>query len=296
MADQATRSRARTAGPDPEEDPAAEPVAGVAERSGASRGRRRLDRDRVAAQRMRQRRRRAGVVLLLLAAAALVGVDLARGGPLPAFVTAPPKAAPEPTVTASPTPPPVQVPQAGKRVFGYAGAGKVYGRAGTVRKYRVAVENGSGVDAAGFAAATDAILSDPRGWTASGKLRMQRVAKATAAEFTIYLATPATSEKMCAAGGLHTGGYASCRLKGQVIINLARWLTAVPDYGAPLADYRAFAVNHEVGHQLGRGHEACTGPGQLAPVMQQQTYGLQGCLANSWPYVEGKLYTGPAVP
>jgi hypothetical protein len=81
-----------------------------------------------------------------------------------------------------------------------------------------------------------------------------------------------------------------------VIVNDARWLTAIPDYGASLEVYRAYAVNHEVGHQLGYGHEACVQPGKPAPVMQQQTYGLNGCLANSWPYLGGQRYAGPSVP
>ncbi|WP_213453087.1 DUF3152 domain-containing protein [Rhizomonospora bruguierae] len=296
MADQATRSRPRPARPETEQDRAAGEAVAPPAAGNAPPGRSRLDPGSVAAKRAGLRRRRTGAVLLMLAAAALVGVDLARGGPLPRAVVAPPTTEPPSAAPTAPTAPAVVVPSKGANTFAYAGQGRAFGSAGTLRKYRVAVENGSGVTPGAFAAAVDAILADPRGWTASGKLRLQRVAKSAAAEFTVYLATPATSERMCAVGGLHTDGFASCRLKGQVIINLARWLTAVPDYGAPLKDYQAYALNHEVGHQLGRGHEACKGPGDLAPVMQQQTYGLRGCLPNSWPYVDGKPYTGPAVP
>ncbi|NUT32927.1 MAG: DUF3152 domain-containing protein [Hamadaea sp.] len=211
-----------------------------------------------------------------------------------------PLAAPEPSdpVTTSAAPvDPANVPEKGAGTFAYAGgSGKVLGTAGTLRKFQVAVEEGVGQEAAAFAGNVEKILGDGRSWIAGGKSRFQRVPKGSSHEFVIYLATPATSEKMCAAGGLHTERYTSCRLPGQVIINLARWLTAVPGYGAPLDVYQAYAVNHEVGHQLGLYHEACPGRGQAAPVMQQQTLGLQGCTANGWPYVDGKRLTGPAIP
>jgi hypothetical protein len=50
-----------------------------------------------------------------------------------------------------------------------------------------------------------------------------------------------------------------------------------------LRDYRHMVVNHEAGHFLGFGHANCGGPGQLAPVMQQQSINLQGCQHNPWP-------------
>ncbi|GAB7048767.1 DUF3152 domain-containing protein [Catenuloplanes indicus] len=186
--------------------------------------------------------------------------------------------------------------QQGTGTFGHAtGPGPVLGRAGMLRRFRVAAEGGTGVPVDAFATEVDRILGDRRSWTASGQFRLQRVAQGQNAEFVIYLATPKTSEKMCAAGGLATSAYTSCRLSGKVIINAARWHTAIPDYDAPIADYRAYAINHETGHQFGHGHEACPGPGSPAPVMQQQTYGLRGCLANAWPYLAGRRYQGKAV-
>jgi hypothetical protein len=179
--------------------------------------------------------------------------------------------------------------------FAYvSGFGPVLGRTGPIHRFRVALERPSPAEAGpDFADQINRTLGDHRSWIASGRFRLQRVPETSHAEFTIYLASPRTSERMCSTGGLETGGYTSCRLPGKVIINDARWDGAVRDYHAPISTYRRYAINHEVGHQLGHGHEKCPGAGRPAPVMMQQTLGLKGCVANAWPYLDGRRYTGP---
>jgi hypothetical protein len=192
-------------------------------------------------------------------------------------------------------------PTAGPGSFVYASSrGAVLGTAGVVRRFRVGIETGVDQDLAAFAALVDQTLGDPRGWTAGRQVRLQRVSPAEKSDFTIYLATPQTARKMCAQGKvdiLEKGQpYTSCRAPGRVILNLARWRQSVPDYVAaqvPLDAYRQYMINHEVGHELGHGHELCPGKGRPAPVMQQQTLGLYGCVANAWPYLDGKRYAGP---
>lgn len=280
---------------------------------------------RRAAVRARRRRSRTVVFSLLILILIFAGIDLARGGdgllldqhrpagpaaagPAPDGTTpdgttpadtAPVSTAPtrEPQPESAPVPEATALPATGSGTFGYAtGTGRVSGGKGTLRRYRVAVEKGSGQDPAVFARRVEAILAGPDGWTATGTSRFQRVPESAARDFTIYLATAGTSAKLCADGGLHTEGFHSCRLPGQIILNLARWLTAVPDYGAPPAEYQAYALNHELGHQLGQGHEACPGPGLDAPVMQQQSAGLQGCTAYGWPFRHGLRYSGTPIP
>jgi hypothetical protein len=205
-------------------------------------------------------------------------------------------ATPSPTTT--PPPPSLPAyPATGPNTYLVAPADSViFGTAGALVRYRVAVEAGSPVAVEEFAAVVDATLSDPRSWIAGHDVRLQRIAGEGYA-FTVYLVTPGTAERLCAAGGfdivMHGEPYTSCRVGGRVVINLARYLTAIPDYGAALQTYRQYAINHEVGHALGHDHELCPGQGRPAPVMQQQTFGLQGCVANAWPYLDGHRYAGP---
>jgi hypothetical protein len=176
----------------------------------------------------------------------------------------------------------------------------VLGRAGTLRRVRIAVEQNIEAELAGLSAAVDATLGNAFSWTGGGRVRFQRVPPGIPHEFTVYLVTAGTALRMCAAGGVNIRingqPYTSCRASGKVIINLDRWRLSVPDYVAtrvPLAVYRSYVINHEVGHQLGNGHERCPGRGRPAPVMMKQTLGLDGCVANPWPYLNGQRYVGP---
>jgi hypothetical protein len=162
---------------------------------------------------------------------------------------------------------------------------RVYGK-GPLRRFVVEVEDGIGVDGAVFAKAVRSTLADPRSWGNGGKLSFQEVDAAAADagqyDFRVALVSPGNMDSFCP--GLHTLGYTSCRVGERAVINLARWSTAVPDYQGDIATYRHYVVNHEVGHALGHGHEQCPGPGAVAPVMQQQTLGLKGCVKNAWPF------------
>ncbi|WP_331460994.1 DUF3152 domain-containing protein [Micromonospora tarapacensis] len=226
----------------------------------------------------------------------------------PLVVTPPILRTPSPSpsrLPPSPEPPvlqePGRVPSIGPGRFDYDDrAGPVLGTAGGIQRYRVAVESGSGADAGEFALAVRAALTGPGSWVDSGRLRLRQVDVASRYDFTVYLATAGTAGRMCAAGGvdIRVGGrpYTSCRASGKVIVNLDRWRLSVPHFvtaGVPLSVYRTYVINHEVGHQLGNRHERCPGRGEPAPVMMQQTLFLKGCVANPWPYLDGRRHAGP---
>lgn len=164
------------------------------------------------------------------------------------------------------------------------------GTSGQLMKFQIAIEGGiQGVDRPAFAKFVRATYGAPQGWTSAGQWRFRQVGPGQSADFKLLLVTPETRDILCGGG---PDRYTSCRIGDRVVLNVARWAHAVPNYGASLTAYRQYMVNHETGHRLGNHHELCPGPGRPAPVMEQQTLGLHGCVANSWPYLNGTRYKG----
>ena len=185
-----------------------------------------------------------------------------------------------------------KLPSSGPGTFLYDGTtGPVLGDGGPLKRFDLAVESNLAPDLGELSRLTDATLADRRGWAFGKQQQFQRVPKESEADLTIALVTRETAYRLCAEVGLdiRESGipYTSCQANGWVVLNLDRWRLSTPDYGrsgTPLLTYRQYVINHEVGHRLGYDHEQCPGEGQLAPIMQQQTLGLDGCLANPWPH------------
>lgn len=203
-----------------------------------------------------------------------------------------PATSPSPS-SPSPSPQPVSYPVGGPGTYTIApGDSAVLGRSGQELTFQVAVEHGiANLPAAAFARDVVTILGDRRGWTAGGDVRLRRVGPDEPHDFTVYLVTPKTRDALC---GTVFDRYTSCQNGNSVVVNVSRWVHAVPYFRGDLTAYREYAISHEVGHRLGHGHELCPGRGKLAPTMEQQTLGLHGCTPQPWPYPNGHRYAGPA--
>jgi Protein of unknown function (DUF3152) len=173
-------------------------------------------------------------------------------------------------------------------VAGHRPATAVSGRGPRVRHrvdvrrtvtYRVVTKGRVTASVKEFRRLAQQTYDDPRGWRAKG-VRFRPVRRG--GSFTLVLAEASTVpsySSVCSAMW-------SCRVGRYVIINQTRWQHASPAWNAAKRsrrDYRHMVVNHETGHWLGKGHASCPRPGALAPVMQQQSKGTQGCRLNPWP-------------
>lgn len=145
-------------------------------------------------------------------------------------------------------------------------------------RYRVLIEQGLLLTDGEFIDRVDVALGDPSGWAAAGRSFARVDAKP---EITVLLASPATIDRLCKP--LDTRGRYSCGRAGRAALNLDRWQRGTIAWTASLDEYRTYMINHEVGHLLGMPHRECPGPDQVAPIMQQQTFGLDGCQPSTRP-------------
>ncbi|MEU9234656.1 DUF3152 domain-containing protein [Streptomyces subrutilus] len=215
--------------------------------------------------------------------------------PSPAGSPSRPAGSPTPT-PAAPASPSAQVPAAGSGTFKASGAaGEARGK-GNVRRWRLEVEEGSGVDPDSAARSVEAILGDPRGWIRNPAYAFQLAGPGQPVDFTVKIATPRTTDRLCEVVTPELIGETNCRAGHTVVVNLKRWQEGSPQFSGSVEEYRALIVNHEVGHELGHSHEGCPGAGQPAPAMMQQIKGLNGCKSNAWPYdTNGTYLSGPPV-
>jgi hypothetical protein len=183
------------------------------------------------------------------------------------------------TASAAPSRAAVLIPEAASGTFETAAGGSAPAGSGATVTYSVEVEEGLPFRASAVARIVEGVLADDRGWTAVAHRSLQRVE--TDPDYRIRLASPGTTDKLCAP--LDTGGRLSCRNGQNVVLNAWRWANGADAYADDLPNYRRYMVNHEFGHALGNSHASCPGPGEPAPVMVQQTKGLDSCVPNPWP-------------
>lgn len=172
----------------------------------------------------------------------------------------------------------IRVPEEGPGTFKIAPGSTRLAGAGEVVTYTVEVEVGLPQDRREVAGVVEMTLADSRGWTAGQARAVQRVDGN--ADLRVLVATPGTTDDLCAP--LDTGGRLSCRNGDLVVLNAWRWVHGADSYDE-LDQYRRYLINHEFGHALGMDHDSCPAPGEVAPVMVQQTKSLEGCRPNPWP-------------
>ncbi|MGK4255924.1 DUF3152 domain-containing protein [Bifidobacterium pullorum] len=143
-----------------------------------------------------------------------------------------------------------------------------------------------------FANTVFSTLNDPRGWPRAGAVFQENEGAdpntdPNACSMTLTLAA---ADQMTSFSTECSDEY-SCRVGNDVIINIDRWNNATEGWlnaGGTVERYRTMVINHEVGHRLGHldNELTCPAVNQPAPLMQQQSMDLLGCVPNEWPLDE----------
>lgn len=151
----------------------------------------------------------------------------------------------------------------------------------TVRTYCTSVNGMPTSELSDLIGKLAATYADTRGWNDNGAIAFRHVESGCG--YTVVLAA---SARMTSYGAI-CDNYYNCQVGANVIVNGDRWLYATDPWnktGQPVETYRQLIINHETGHRLGfRDNNVCSGPGQPAPVMSQQSIDLLGCAFNVWP-------------
>jgi hypothetical protein len=135
-------------------------------------------------------------------------------------------------------------------------------------------------DLAGKLAAT---YADARGWNDGGTIAFEHVD--SGCSYTVWLSAP---QYMTSFGSI-CDDYYNCQVGNSVVVNNDRWEKATDPWnktGRAIEEYRSLIIDHETGHRLGfrdNTSTICSQPGELAPVMMQQSMSLNGCEFNPWP-------------
>lgn len=177
--------------------------------------------------------------------------------------------------------------------------------------YTVEVEDGLPAELdQQFAQKVDATLADPRSWIGGGQVSLTRIDNGDP-DIRISL-TSQLAIRAPANCGWDIPLEASCYngWMDRVMINDARWTRGAMSFNGDLDAYRAYAINHEVGHALGNRHQPCPANGAPAPIMMQQSWSTSDddlaildpqtipadgnvCVANPYPFPDNTAVPGP---
>jgi len=122
-----------------------------------------------------------------------------------------------------------------------------------------------------------AYLNSPDGWSQDGYF-FEQIHDKHKARVLIRLSTTETINKVCG----FSESLSCAELHGKhMYLNSERWFHGAPNSKLDLENYRQYMVSHEMGHILGKEHVKCPGLGKKAPIMLQQTRGIEKCIPNT---------------